>query len=60
MTPYCYLAGVSWPWSIDFYKLKTDLFASYHGMDATELYISWEIIIILDASEEDIREVWMG
>ncbi|GAC28499.1 chemotaxis protein CheA [Brumicola pallidula] len=39
-------------------KAKTDLLPAITEMDATELYISWELSLISDASEEDIREVF--
>ncbi|MFT7258931.1 MAG: two-component system chemotaxis sensor kinase CheA [Glaciecola sp.] len=39
-------------------KAKTDLLPAITEMDATELYISWELTLTSDASEEDIREVF--
>jgi two-component system chemotaxis sensor kinase CheA len=39
-------------------KAKTDEVPPITEMDATELYISWELSLISDASEEDIREVF--
>lgn len=39
-------------------KAKTDLVPPIAEMDATELYISWELSLISDASEADIREVF--
>ena len=39
-------------------KAKTDEVPPITEMDATELYISWELCLISDASEEDIREVF--
>jgi len=39
-------------------QAKTDLLPAITEMDATELYISWELSLISDASEEDIREVF--
>jgi two-component system chemotaxis sensor kinase CheA len=39
-------------------KAKTDEVPPITEMDATELHISWELCLISDASEEDIREVF--
>lgn len=39
-------------------KAKTDEVPPITEMDATELYISWELTLISDATEEDIREVF--
>lgn len=39
-------------------KAKTDLVPPIAEMDPTELYISWELSLISDASEADIREVF--
>ncbi len=39
-------------------KAKTDLVPPIAEMDATELYISWELSLISEASEADIREVF--
>jgi two-component system chemotaxis sensor kinase CheA len=39
-------------------KAKTDEVPPITEMDATELYMSWELRLISDASEEDIREVF--
>jgi two-component system chemotaxis sensor kinase CheA len=39
-------------------KAKTEQLPPINEMDATELYISWELSLISEASEADIREVF--
>ncbi|AOW78895.1 chemotaxis protein CheA [Colwellia sp. PAMC 20917] len=39
-------------------KAKTDALPALKDMDAEELYLSWELTLVSDASEDDIREVF--